>query len=556
MGQPKYIYTSESVLEDMIYRRDGYLCHPGRFLITPTVVRNLINRLYLDRGNAMLGNDWIAFFKQYGKLVRITKTNLLTVLSIGVPMFLKPPKNTHVIQTMISGNEELSKLVCRDYSRSYAEGYPIPKWMAPNVADGQYKAERGQDGDANLKIFAKNLLPVIDRKDYKTVIPAIWWEISGISEYPVDLVGDSDQMVLRYVDAMVDHSAEVDKQFISILIEKLKKDPEEALDRTAVGSVCKLFSANGNNLKIMTAINMLLPEETANQFPKFAAIERALNANVPIRDFGILSEYYNTLWPGQRIIWDMIEKSYQVCDIGTMPERETNPLMDIRNFSTILNRDDASEQVAQWVRSNGMAASWIYANINQISFWRHSILIEGFLKILGDPTWKHASGQVFFIHHRILSTISTIIRTDPERWINQFPELLRYCDRIDPVTINTVIRDATENQKEIFEAVPLRLITQTDIVRMLTIYKGFLKVNRSKGFTSDKNSLLSFQQFFLPIDVMSDLFFRMSKYEYIEEIDDIGMEQELFDYLDPEFNTRKNRMKIWLTQTFRYILYR
>ena len=91
---------------------------------------------------------------------------------------------------------------------------------------------------------------------------------------------------------------------------------------------------------------------------------------------------------------------------------------------------------------------------------------------------------------------------------------------------------------------------------MLTIYKGFLKLNRSRKFVGDPGAPLSFRQFFPSTEAMVDLFFRLDRYEYIEDIEEVEIEQELFDYLDPEFNTRQNRMKICLSRTFRYILYR
>ena len=553
MRNKKYIYASESTIEEIIYRRNGHLNHPERFHITSVIVSNLIHRLYREKPLEIPGEDWITFFKRFGKLVTITTVNLLEVLVVGVPMFLRIPKNDHKIRNKVYHDITLTTLLYRDYSRDYAEGYPIPKWGNTQLID-KYDPEIGQNGTKNLQIFARNILNAIDKKDYGLILPSIWWEISAINEYPISLLGTADNLVLRYVKAMIENKEEVDGQFISVLIEKLKNDPVGALDSSSVGLVCRLVRENGNNLKIAAKINRMLPKEISDRFPMLH--NSAISANVPIRDFSILADYWDSLYGEGNIQWDVVQSMYAVCDIGTMPERYSNGLMDIGNFGIILNREDAPDQIAQWVRSNEMAASWIYTNINGIYFQQHPSIVKGFLQLLNDPTWNRPNSRSFYVHHRMLTTISTIIRTNPDKWIEEFPDLLRYCDSIDPVTISSAIKNAVTNQKEIFEAVPLRLITQTEIIRMLTIYKGFLKLNRSRKFVGDPGAPLSFRQFFPSTETMVDLFFRLDRYEYIEDIEEVEIEQELFDYLDPEFNTRQNRMKICLSRTFRYILYR
>src|SRR5699024_5439667 len=123
------------------------------------------------------------------------------------------------------------------------------------------------NGKKNLQIFARNLLNTIDKRDYGLILPSIWWEISAINEYPICLLGTADNLVLRYVKAMIENKEEVDGQFISVLIEKLKNDPVGALDGSSVGLVCRLVRENGNNLKIAAKINRMLPKEISDRFP-------------------------------------------------------------------------------------------------------------------------------------------------------------------------------------------------------------------------------------------------------------------------------------------------
>ena len=122
MRNKKYIYASESTIEEIIYRRNGHLNHPERFHITSAIVSNLIHRLYKEKPLEIPGEDWITFFKRFGKLVTITTVNLLEVLVVGIPMFLRIPKNDHKIKNKVYHDITLTTLLYRDYSRIMQKG--------------------------------------------------------------------------------------------------------------------------------------------------------------------------------------------------------------------------------------------------------------------------------------------------------------------------------------------------------------------------------------------------------------------------------------------------
>ena len=122
------------------------------------------------------------------------------------------------------------------------------------------------------------------------------------------------------------------------------------------------------------------------------------------------------------------------------------------------------------------------------------------------------------------------------------------------MTIDSAIRNASGNQKELFEAVPLRNITQTEIIRIISTHKGFLHLNRSKSVYSKET--ISLHKFIPSISLLLDLFFEKDNLEYIEDVDDPEVEQMLIDHLNAKKAGFLDFAKTWLSKHFRYILYR
>ena len=312
-----------------------------------------------------------------------------------------------------------------------------------------------------------------------------------------------------------------------------------------------MVTANGNNLKIVN--RFLRADDTLR--PKFTSIDRlSLCALHPITDFSILLDYWQLIGVTTPN-WTMIKMAYEDCDLRTIPDQYSNGLLDINNFQILLYRADGEKQIANLIRSNVNAISWIYANITSILPSQYIIIVEGLLDVLKSLDTS-ATGHIdgIYIRHRVLSTLSIIMRSNPDRWIESFPELLRYCDTIDNVTIDSAIRNASGNQKELFEAAPLRNITQTEIIRIISTHRGFLHLNRSKSVYSKET--ISLHKFIPSISLLLDLFFEKDNLEYIEDVDDPEVEQMLIDHLNAKKAGFLDFAKTWLSKHFRYILYR
>lgn len=535
------IYTTEDTLVEIIFRREGSLNHPERFNISKSVVEKLIDRCSKEyRG--VLPNTWISFFKRYGKLVRLSSDNIEMIASIRIPMFVRKPINAYLIKDRLRRDTILARMFVESYTTWYGKDHRLPKWVPidESVADSK---------EVDVRELARQLTSRVDRSS----VPTILWDIAKLPDFPVQYLPTDMNTIERYIQNVIDNHLAVDNSFCDVLVSRvchketvLMNDINKWVER-----IFSMVTANGNNLKI---VNRFLQVNDGLR-PAFTSIDRlSLCALNPITDFSILLDYWQLIGittPN----WTMIKMAYEDCDLRTIPDQYSNGLLDINNFQILLYRADGEKQIANLIRSNVNAISWIYTNITSILPSQYIIIVEGLLDVLKSLDTS-ATGHIdgIYIRHRILSTLSIIMRSNPDRWIESFPELLRYCDTIDNVTIDSAIRNASGNQKELFEAVPLRNITQTEIIRIISTHKGFLHLNRSKSVYSKET--ISLHKFIPSISLLLDLFFEKDNLEYIEDVDDPEVEQMLIDHLNAKKAGFLDFAKTWLSKHFRYILYR
>ena len=535
------IYTTEDTLVEIIFRREGSLNHPERFNISKSVVDKLIDRCSKEyRG--ILSNTWISFFKRYGKLTRLTSDNIEVITSIRIPMFVRKPARIWPIRDRFRRDTILTRMFVESYTTWYGKEYPLPKWVPidESVADSK---------EINIQELARQLVSRVDRSS----VPTILWDIAKLPDFPVRYLPMDINTIERYIQSVIRNHLIVDDSFCDVYLSRawnkdigLWGDPDDWVEQ-----IFSMVTANGNNLKIVN--RFLRADDTLR--PRFTSIDRlSLCAPHPVTDFSILLDYWQLIGVTTPN-WTMIKMAYEDCDLRTIPDQYSNGLLDINNFQILLYRADGEKQIANLIRSNVNAISWIYANITSILPSQYIIIVEGLLDVLKSLDTS-ATGHIdgIYIRHRVLSTLSTIMRSNPDRWIESFPELLRYCDTIDNVTIDSAIRNASGNQKELFEAVPLRNITQTEIIRIISTHKGFLHLNRSKSVYSKET--ISLHKFIPSISLLLDLFFEKDNLEYIEDVDDPEVEQMLIDHLNVKKAGFLDFAKTWLSKHFRYILYR
>lgn len=535
------IYTTEDTLVEIIFRREGSLNHPERFNISKSVIDKLIDRCS-KHYRGVLPGTWISFFKTYGKLTRLSLNNIEVIASIKIPMFVRKPVSSWLIHDRLKRDIILTQMFIASYTTWYGKGYPLPKWVPIDEAMVHSK-------EINRQELARQLIPRLDRSS----IPGILWDEARLPDFPVRYLQTDMDTIERYIQSVIRNHLIVDDSFCDVYLSRawnkdigLWGNPDDWVER-----IFSMVTANGNNLKIVN--RFLRADDTLR--PRFTSIDRlSLCALHPITDFSILLDYWQLIGVTTPN-WTMIKMAYEDCDLRTIPDQYSNGLLDINNFQILLYRADGEKQIANLIRSNVNAINWIYANITSILPSQYIIIVEGLLDVLKSLDTS-ATGHIdgIYIRHRVLSTLSIIMRSNPDRWIESFPELLRYCDTIDNVTIDSAIRNASGNQKELFEAVPLRNITQTEIIRIISTHKGFLHLNRSKSVYSKET--ISLHKFIPSISLLLDLFFEKDNLEYIEDVDDPEVEQMLIDHLNAKKAGFLDFAKTWLSKHFRYILYR
>lgn len=539
------------LLSEIIVRRNGYIVHPERYFINKSVVKHVLIELGVDNNiddTDELSDTWINFFTRYARKLRLSveilepvkRLSLLPLIRYKLPPALSTNLTDDMFDTLMSS-----------FGKPWAIGKKPPSWLfylfRPNIPVGNSRLKKLEYCTCNTDVFSDNIYEsfvkpasVISSKiNYEKIIYHYWTKLNG-DIYPMNKLGLDDNWITKYVTNLITNNITPHGVTEIRIIQQwmCSSDNSDKLGKR-IDLLKRMVGSNGNNLKIC---NMEILTKLNDK--GVSIISSSFSANVPIKDFGILTDLYGDSIPRQHVI-DFVK----VGDLATLPQNQVPRLTDKLIFHSMLARPDAIDQLKKLLISDNDLMWWMESILTTFNQPQLVIITKVLLSILLDSSTKIRTNV--YNTHLMITMLNSIVRYDIDHWANLIPELAEVI-KFNPVTVSRVMSSQKFNHKFV-EYIPVTSFTESDIVSMICNTNNYIKFN-FKGRVTEENSKRTSIDEILSVESLYDIIVNKKKYEYLMDIEDVNLQRKIIDYIINDNPTLFIKPKIRLFEHLKYIL--